>query len=200
MLRERAVVGRDAEHGVRGRGVADQHARLPDERLDERPRIAAAPQGLAIVEIEAHGNAAVARAGHRRGERGGGPVAQRRSDARGVKPLGLGEDRGPIERPRIDVRERRARAVVDDAHRAQIGSRLGEIDPQPLAPAEDPRGADALALERGDAPLADGVLGDPRDVLAAHTQVAQTDGDVRLGAAEERHEPARLEQFLFSRR
>src|SRR2546430_2447751 len=50
----RGVVGREAEHRAHSRRIADQHARPPRQRLEERPRGAVAPQRLAGGQVEAH--------------------------------------------------------------------------------------------------------------------------------------------------
>src|SRR3979409_1663341 len=112
--------------------------------------------------------------------------------------MGARAPRGPVAATRLDPSQRGAHAVVHDAHGPQIGARLHEVDPQTLAAAHDPFGADAFSVERRHGGVPDGIVRYARDIVAAHAEMAQGDRHVRLRAAEVRDEVARFEQSFLT--
>src|SRR5439155_19906857 len=82
------------------------------------------------------------------------------------------------------------------------GAGLTEIYPQALArPAERDRSrAHALGLQGMHRGVADGVVGQPRDVIGAYPEVREPHGDIGLAPAEARAELGRLKQPLRSGR
>src|SRR2546430_1142649 len=130
-------------------------------------------------------------------EHGGRSVAQRRGDPRRVEPVGAREHPRPVDGTRLDASQRGTRAVVHDAHGAQVRARLDEVDPEALTTPLDPFGTDSFPLERCDARMPDGIVGYARDVVASHAEMAQGDRHVRFCSAEAGHEVARLEQSFF---
>src|SRR5437773_2060651 len=149
-----------------------------------------------MVEVRAYRNILGARGREGIRQNGGGPVAQRGSDAGCMEPVRALENPRPGDGSRLDARERRTGAVVHDAHEAQIGAGLDEVDPQSVAATENPLGAHPLALEGGHGRIADRIIRHAGDVVAADAEMTQRDGDIRFRPTEERHEPARYEQAL----
>src|SRR5439155_13760005 len=123
---------------------------------------------------------------------------RRGRDPRGVEPIRAREHPRPVDGTGLDPGECRACAVVHHAHGAQVRTRLDEVNPQALTAARDPLGADAFARERRHAGVPDGIVGDARDVVAAHAEMTQGDCDVRFRTAEARHQVARLEQAFLT--
>src|SRR3989442_610054 len=193
----RVFGGLAPERRRRAHRVGDEDRRWWAEGRSERSGVGCPPQRLAVVQVEADGYALGARTGDGVREHGGRSVAQRRGDPRRVEPVGAREHPRPVDGTRLDASQRGTRAVVHDAHGAQVRARLHEVDPEALTTPLDPFGADSFSLERRDARAPDGIVGYARDVVASHAAMAQGDRHVRLCPAEARHEVARLEQSFF---
>ena len=117
-----------------------------------------------------------------------------------MEPARAGERRGPVHVGGCNLRERRARAIVHDAHGAQVGARLDEVQAKPRAAAQYAVDCHAFAPQGIEPFVAQGAFGETRDIRGRDAEVSQRDGDVGLGAAEEGMEHRRLEQSLLARR
>src|SRR6266545_468324 len=88
------------------------------------------------------------------------------------------------------------RAVVDDSAGTLARARLGEIDPDPAAAADDVVRANAFRAQRANRRVPDGMGRQPRHVVALEPEVREARCHVRLAAAERCRQDGRLQQPL----
>ncbi len=82
-------------------------------------------------------------------------LAERRGDARDVKPVGALKHLRPVHRSRLELADRRARAIVNDVGGALTRAGFDEVDADAVAAAQDEIGFNPFGAQRPHGGLAD---------------------------------------------
>src|SRR5437762_6395734 len=117
-----------------------------------------------------------------------------------MEQIGAFEQPPPIEILLAREREAAAFAVVDDRGGPQPGPGGEEVKAHSSSGALHASSVDAVAPQIADRRISERIVGDVADHRRIMAETGETDGDVRLRAADMDIEPSALQQQLAARR
>ena len=177
-------LGLDAEHVLGILLVGDAHVHILAQVGHGGTSLVTGPQLAAVVQVA--GNLAAMSLGSLAGLTANlnHVLAQCRSDAGEVEPLSALEDGIPVEIAGLRFLDGGMSTVID-AHGATLRSTLLiEVDAHTIAATDNLGGVYAVAAQRVDSSLTDGVGGQLGDEGSVHAVVGQGHGNVCFAAAE----------------